>query len=103
MLLIQESFFMNLSSELFKRRRGGSLLLLMLAAIIIFGACKPRGAAPSLSFAPVPDTQPQNSYADLVSKVSPAVITIRADRKVRSTNQFPFSDDPFFRGLFGDR
>jgi Do/DeqQ family serine protease len=69
-------------------------------------ACKGRGAAQPnapINFAPVPDTLPQNSYADVVSRVSPAVVTIRADKRVRAPQQFPFSNDPFFRGLFGDR
>src|SRR5204862_341206 len=56
-----------------------------------------------LNFAPVPDVAPQNSYADVVSKAAPAVITIRADRRVRNPQQFPFMDDPLFRGLFGNR
>jgi Do/DeqQ family serine protease len=78
-----------------------SLALLLLASIT---ACKARsGSNPAINFAPVPDTAPQNSYADVVSKVSPAVITIRADRRVRTPQQFPFLDDPFFRGLFGNR
>src|SRR5690349_17228273 len=77
------------------------LALLLLASIT---ACKARGGSnPALNFAPVPDTAPQNSYADVVGKVSPAVITIRADRRVRTPQQFPFMDDPFFRGLFGNR
>ncbi|MDX6577475.1 MAG: serine protease Do [Blastocatellia bacterium] len=46
--------------------------------------------------------QPQNSYADVVAKDAPAVVTIRADKRVRTPQQFPFSDNPFFRGLFGD-
>jgi Do/DeqQ family serine protease len=62
-------------------------------------ACKGRAANPALNFAPVPDVAPQNSYADLVAKVAPAVVTIRADRTVRTQNQFPL--DPF--GLFGNR
>src|SRR4029450_5508259 len=51
----------------------------------------------------VPDGQPQNSYADVVSRVAPAVVTIRADKRVRNPQQFPFADDPFFRDLFGNR
>jgi len=35
--------------------------------------------------------------------VAPAVITIHAEKVVRAPQQFPFSDDPFFRGLFGNR
>ena len=90
----------NLSS-LFGRRTAP---LLALALALVFAGCKARGAAsPQLNFAPVPDGAPQNSYADVVGKVAPAVVTIRADRRVRNAQQFPFMDDPFFRGLFGNR
>src|SRR6185369_6078526 len=65
--------------------------------------CRKNASNPSLNFAPVPDGLPQNSYADLVSKVAPAVITIRADKRVRNPQQFDFSNNPFFRDLFGDR
>jgi serine protease Do len=79
-------------------------ICLVVALIISSAACKSRGATPSQSnFVPVADAPPQNSYADLVSKVAPAVVTIRADRRVRAPQQFPFMNDPFFRGLFGDR
>src|SRR5215471_15282015 len=43
------------------------------------------------------------SYADVVDRVAPAVVTIRAARRVRQPQQFPFSDDPFFRRFFGNR
>src|SRR6266850_3079123 len=45
----------------------------------------------------------QNSYADLVSRVSPAVVTIRSMERNRAPQQFPFMDDPTFREFFGDR
>ena len=45
----------------------------------------------------------QTSYADLVSKVSPAVVTIRSTERRRAAQQFPFMDDPRFREFFGDR
>jgi len=84
-----------------RRARAGGVALLLLA---LMTACKARGGSnPALNFAPVPDVAPQNSYADVVSKAAPAVITIRADRRVRNPQQFPFLDDPFFRGLFGNR
>jgi Do/DeqQ family serine protease len=43
----------------------------------------------------------QDSYADLVSKVSPAVVTDRSERVVHRTQQLP--DDPLFRRFFDDR
>jgi serine protease Do len=80
--------------------KAGVVAVLLLLAV---AACKARASNPALNFSPVPDVAPQNSYADIVSKVAPAVITIRADKRVRTPQQFPFSDDPFFRGLFGNR
>src|SRR3954452_9792571 len=46
-------------------------------------------------------TAPLISYADMVDRVAPAVVTIRASRRVRAPQQFPFMDDPFFREFFG--
>jgi serine protease Do len=47
----------------------------------------------------------QDSYADVVDRVAPAVVTIRSERRVRVSQQqqFPFMQDPFFRDFFGDR
>lgn len=45
----------------------------------------------------------QTSYADLVSRVAPAVVTIRSTERARAAQQFPFMDDPAFREFFGDR
>jgi serine protease Do len=59
---------------------------------------EPAPAAPVASVAGV-----QASYADLVSRVSPAVVTIRSTERSRSPQQFPFMDDPQFREFFGDR
>jgi S1-C subfamily serine protease len=41
------------------------------------------------------------SYADVVARVSPAVVTIRSSRRVRAPQQFQFFDDPLLRQLFG--
>ena len=43
------------------------------------------------------------SYADVVDRAAPAVVTIRSARRARAPKQFPFLDDPFFRRFFGDR
>jgi Do/DeqQ family serine protease len=50
-----------------------------------------------------PAVMPVASYADIVNKVAPAVITIHSQMRVRQPQQFPFMDDPFFRQFFGDR
>jgi Do/DeqQ family serine protease len=49
----------------------------------------------------VAPSTPLVSYADMVDHVAPAVVTIRASRRVRAPQQFPFFDDPFFRQFFG--
>ena len=43
------------------------------------------------------------SYADVVDRVAPAVVTIRSARRLRAPRQFPFFDDPLFRRFFGER
>lgn len=50
-----------------------------------------------------PAVMPVASYADVVTKVAPAVVTIHSQMRVRQPQQFPFMDDPFFRQFFGGR
>ena len=46
----------------------------------------------------------QDSYAPIVEAVSPAVVTIHAEQRVRAVRQqVPFADDPLFREFFGNR
>jgi serine protease Do len=87
------------------RSRGSLTIASLLVLISIFSvACNRSGATPSATtVSPIPDGLPQNSYADVVSRVAPAVVTIHADKRVRNPQQFPFADDPFFRDLFGNR
>ena len=95
----------SLSNKAFGSK--AKLAMICLIALLGFGlssvGCRKNASNPSLNFAPVPDGLPQNSYADLVGKVAPAVITIRANKRVRNPQQFDFSNNPFFRDLFGDR
>jgi Do/DeqQ family serine protease len=46
-----------------------------------------------------------DSYAATVSNVAPAVVTVRAERRARTTqrSERPFMNDPRFRDFFGDR
>jgi len=46
---------------------------------------------------------PVASYADIVAKAAPAVVTIHSQMRVRQPQQYPFMDDPFFRQFFGER
>jgi serine protease Do len=45
---------------------------------------------------------PQQSYADVVDRVAPAVVTIHAARRVRAPQMPGFFDDPMFRQFFGN-
>src|SRR6266702_4210133 len=80
-------------------------LFAVLLSVVVSIGCRGKASplAPSAASEPIPDSRPQNSYADVVSRVAPAVVTIRADKHVRAPQQFPFMNDPFFRDLFGNR
>ena len=43
-----------------------------------------------------------DSYAAIVDKVAPAVVTVKSERRARAAQQFPFAQDPFFRRFFPD-
>jgi Do/DeqQ family serine protease len=98
----------------------GQIGVLFILFILIFslGACN-RGNSQGVRFASTSDPGVNNppinsgppsstagpvvSYADVVSRVSPAVITIHSEMRVRAPQQYPFMDDPMFRQFFGDR
>ena len=87
-----------------------NLFLGLLLVVFTFTSCNAQNKAMSFAPAqPAPTVAPsdsgavQGSYADLVSRVSPAVVTIRSTERVRAAQQFPFMDDPTFREFFGDR
>ena len=83
-----------------------SLVLLVFSVVSSSGQNTLMNAAQPASGAPVADigAAVQGSYADLVSKVSPAVVTIRStERRRQGQPQYPFMDDPMFREFFGDR
>ncbi len=77
--------------------------------VVVVGACHAQSGL--MGFSTAPPVAPvnsgvagvQTSYADLVSRVSPAVVTIRSTERSRPAQQFPFMDDPSFREFFGDR
>ena len=102
-----------------RTRITGVVALLALALLMLsFGACSRRTREdlklvsttdPGTANAPI-NNPPGNSpavpgisYADIVSRVSPAVITIHSQMRVRAPEQFPFFNDPFFREFFGER
>lgn len=80
--------------------------LLLLIILISLCGCSRRETVEL----PTPAAQPatttvgvKTSYAEVVNRVSPAVVTIRTKARVQASRQFPFMDDPFFRRFFGDR
>jgi Do/DeqQ family serine protease len=85
------------------------ILVVGLAAALVgfrFGAAATHGvmaASPQEQPTTRSVTTSRDSYADVVDRVAPAVVTIRSARRVRASQQFPFYDDPFFRQFFGDR
>lgn len=93
--------------------RSGIIVSLLLA-VALLGACNrnkgsrlalenPNPNNSSAPVAPNPAVMPVASYADTVSKATPAVVTIHSEQRVRQPQQFPFMDDPFFRRFFGER
>src|SRR5512132_4297600 len=59
--------------------------------------------APSQQRSAPRNTPAVQSYADVVDRTTPAVVTIRSARRVRAPQQFPFFDDPLFQQFFGRR
>src|ERR1043165_6863826 len=101
-----------MSRHRYSRRKqvlGAIKQALILASILLtLAACKAQSAAALSSAKPAASPPPgagaaQNSYADVVSRVAPAVVTIHSQMRVRAPQQFPFADDPFFQQFFGDR
>src|SRR6266850_8385429 len=102
-----------------KARVAKLLSILLTLAMLVFslGACNRQNpplrfastSDPGINNAPI-NNPPGNgaavpgvSYADVVSRVSPAVITIHSEIRVRAPQQYPFLDDPLFREFFNQR
>ena len=90
------------------------LRLLLTITVVLFTSTACRRAAeqlqptppvPASTSTPAPITGPvgpsTNSFADVVDRVAPAVVTIHSARRVRAPRQHPFFDDPRFREFFG--
>lgn len=97
--------------------RGATLLSSLLVLVFLLGACNRQnpplrlasttepgsGNAPINNPPPTGTSAPGVSYADIVSRVSPAVVTIHSESRARAPQQFPFMDDPTFREFFDQR
>lgn len=99
--------------------------LLAVALIVVsfsLGACgggnQSSSIQPSASPTPIPAVKanltdesgtegnsviPVTSYADVVGRGAPAVVTIHSQSRMRAPQQFPFTEDSSFRDFFGDR
>jgi serine protease Do len=80
-------------------------IVLSLAASVSFAQSHTRDTATSpVTSAATSSTAPAVafSYAEVVDRVSPAVVTIRSEKRVRAPKQFPFSNDPFLERFFGN-
>ncbi|MBV8858256.1 MAG: DegQ family serine endoprotease [Acidobacteria bacterium] len=95
-------------------RRAFSAFVIVLVFALALAGCR-RAAQPEQGagqperqgdFKLPPPSSPNvehNSYADVVARVAPAVVTIRAERQTRLPRQHPFLDDPSLRDFFGGR
>lgn len=80
-----------------------AVVCVALAILLLLQACRgDEGEEVELPPPAAPDAA-VISYADVVGRVAPAVVTIRSERVTRAPRQFPFFNDPFFRDFFGDR
>src|SRR6185436_6186982 len=92
-----------------KLARPVAMVLLLAISVLLIGACNRSGSrkvslvsssnagvanAPINNGSPANSSAPFVSYADVVSRVSPAVITIHSEMRVRAAQQYPFMDDP---------
>lgn len=95
----------------FVNKKMRQLLLLTLALVLLTACSRAREqfqqaqAPPASTATPYPSSGSSgpttNSFADVVDRVAPAVVTITSARRVRAARQHPFFDDPRFREFFG--
>jgi serine protease Do len=84
-------------------RRIKSLTLLVLIWLSACSREEPVKLRPPTTPPSTTEVGIRTSYAEVVNRVSPAVVTIRTESRARAPQQFPFMNDPFFRRFFGDR
>src|SRR6185503_15591904 len=96
--------------SLIQKGRALKVLLSLVFVVSMFASCSGQTGVMKLASQPAgsgavapTSVATQNSYADTVARVSPAVVTIRSTERTRAAQQFPFTDDPSFREFFGDR
>jgi hypothetical protein len=76
---------------------GTNVQLLLLIYLLFLGSCRlgTKDSSDQTSTGAVVYVRSANinSYADVVSRVAPSVVTIRSERRVRAPQQHPFFDD----------
>jgi serine protease Do len=73
-------------------------------ALVAAGSTASAGAAAAPVTPAAATADRTDSYAPVVAKVAPAVVTVRSERRIRQTRQeLPFLQDPRFRDFFGER
>ena len=88
------------------------IFMIVLFALLLSSCERQETQTPAPSVAPAPEPKKTasaeappastpGSYADVVERAGPAVVTIRAARRARAPQQHPFFDDPLFRDFFG--
>lgn len=98
----------------FRSRFGAFFFALLLSfSVLLINGCKsnllnaegapqPQVEAPAQPLPPVLSDGTRTSYADIVERVSPAVVMINVDRKEKgSSGQFPLGLEPNFPDFFG--
>ena len=90
-------------------KRASGLCLIFVASAVLLAGCRRQQSGGTFTL-PQPANNgaasasiEHNSYADVVARVAPAVVTIRAEHRVRMPQQHPYFDDPFFQDFFGGR
>ena len=95
-------------------RKRRIVLILSIAACLL-GACSRQqdsSISPPVFATPVPvvynpadNKIPETvvSYAAVVERVAPAVVTIHSESRIRAPQQYPYSSDPSFQDFFGGR
>ena len=90
-----------------------SKLLPLILSLVLLTACGrlwqqqpsqplPPASTPNTTTNPsAPVATSPNSFADVVDRVAPAVVTVHSARRARAARQHPFFDDPRFREFFG--
>jgi serine protease Do len=94
---------MDMKTKLFGWRSAVAAGALAVACIALIAATPNSGPKLNLSDKEIDRTARGASYAAVIKRVTPSVVTIQSTRTIRRNYGNPFFDDPMFRQFFGDR